>query len=255
MNLIDTHTHIYLPESDNDRDEVIERAVKNGVSRLLMPNIDLESVERMHQAATRYPDVCQMMIGLHPTSVGEDFEYQIDALERLSAKYDYKAIGEIGIDLFWDKTYFKEQVVAFKKQVAIAIGLGLPVVIHSRDSFPQVSEALEEFKGQDLKGVFHAFTGTSDDARRAVEMGFMIGIGGIVTFKNSGLDKIVREVGLDNIILETDSPYLAPVPFRGKRNESSYLCLINNKIAGIFGVTPEESASATYENSVTLFGL
>ncbi|MDX9727612.1 MAG: TatD family hydrolase [Bacteroidales bacterium] len=255
MNLIDTHTHIYLPEFDNDRDEVIERALGNGVSRLLMPNIDLEFVERMHQTATRYPDVCQMMIGLHPTSVGDDFEYQLEAIERLSAKYDYKAIGEIGIDLYWDKSHLPEQVVAFRKQVALAISLKLPVVIHSRDSFPQVSEALEEFKGQELRGVFHAFTGTSEDARRAVEIGFMIGIGGIVTFKNSGLAGIVREVGLDNIILETDSPYLAPVPYRGKRNESSYLCHINNKIAEIFGLTPEETASATYKNSVKLFDL
>jgi len=255
MNLIDTHTHIYLPEFDNDRDEVIERALGNGVSRLLMPNIDLDSVERMHQTATRYPNVCQMMIGLHPTSVGDDYEYQLDALERLSAKYDYKAIGEIGIDLYWDKSHLPEQVVAFRKQLALAINLNLPVVIHSRDSFPQVFEALEEFRGQELKGVLHAFTGTSEDARRAVEIGFMIGIGGIVTFKNSGLAGIVREVGLDKIILETDSPYLAPVPYRGKRNESSYLCLINNKIAEIFGLTPEETASATYENSVKLFGL
>jgi TatD DNase family protein len=195
------------------------------------------------------------MIGLHPTSVKEDYLSQVDKLETLSANHNFYAIGEIGIDLYWDQSRLNEQVLVFKRQVAFALKAGLPVVIHSRNSFAEVFKALEEFKGLGLKGVFHAFSGSLKDAESAISMGFKLGIGGIVTFKNSGLDKIVREVGLKNIILETDSPYLAPVPHRGKRNESSYICIINDKVAEILGLSPEETASVTYSNSIQLFGL
>jgi TatD DNase family protein len=164
-------------------------------------------------------------------------------------------VGEIGIDMYWDKTYLQEQMIAFRQQVEFAIEAGLPIVIHSRDSFPEVFSVLDEFAGENLTGVFHAFSGSMPDAEKAVRMGFMLGIGGPVTFKNSRLDKIVEEAGIGNIILETDSPYLAPVPFRGKRNESSYICIINKKIAEIFRITEEESAKVTFENSCRLFNI
>lgn len=253
--LIDTHTHIYLPEFDSDRDEIIARAVGSGVKILLMPNIDKDSVKPMLAVEKRYPGICMAMPGLHPTSVKNDFESQLEEIFRISPNYDFKAIGEIGIDLYWDKTFIEQQIIAFRKQVEYALEKDLPVVIHARESFRVIFEALEDFKGARLKGVFHAFTGTMSDAEKAVSMGFMLGIGGIVTFKNSGLDKIVSGIGIDNIILETDSPYLAPVPYRGKRNESSYICLINKKVAEISGLTPEETASITFRNSVRLFGL
>jgi TatD DNase family protein len=255
MQLIDTHTHIYLPEFDTDRDEVVNRAFQNGVVRLLMPNIDSGSSIQMLLAENRYPGICHPMIGLHPTSVKEDYVSQLERLERLAADHKFCAIGEIGIDLFWDKGHLNEQIIAFKRQIALALQTGLPVVVHSRDSFPEVFKAIEEFKGSGLTGVFHAFTGSLQDAEKAINLGFKLGIGGIVTFKNSGLDKVVSQAGLENIVLETDSPYLAPVPFRGKRNESSYLSIINNKVAEIFGISKEESASVTYSNSFQLFGL
>lgn len=255
MQLIDTHTHLYLPEFDNDRDEVVERAVNNGVVKMLMPNIDIQSVDRMLFAENRYPGICYSMIGLHPTSVKEDYATQLESLEKLVTTNKFIAIGEIGIDLYWSRTHLKEQLMAFKRQVGFAIELGLPVVIHARDSFAQVFDALNEFRGSDLKGVFHAFTGTVKDAEKAQEMGFYLGIGGIVTFKNSGLDKIVKEAGPANLILETDSPYLSPVPYRGKRNQSSYLCLINKKLAEICEMKEEETASVTYSNSKRLFNI
>ena len=255
MKLIDTHTHLYLPEFDTDRDEMVNRAVNTGVVKMLMPNIDLQSVDLMLSAAIRFPDICYPMVGLHPTSVKEDYLSQIDELESLVENQKFIAIGEIGIDLYWDKTQLKEQLVAFKRQVAFAIKTGLPVVIHSRESFPEVFSVLDEFEGKGLKGVFHAFSGSVNDAERAIGMGFKLGIGGIVTFKNSGLDKIVKETGPDNIILETDSPYLAPTPYRGKRNESSYICIINKKLAEIFGISEEKVASITFANATELFNL
>lgn len=255
MQLIDTHTHLYLPEFDTDRDEVVNRAVSSGVVKMLMPNIDIQSVDLMLYTEARYPGVCYPMIGIHPTSVKEDYLLQLDKLQNLATKHKFIAVGEIGIDLYWDKTFLKEQVVAFRRQIAFAIDKGLPVVIHSRESFPEVFSVLEEFEGKGLKGAFHAFTGNIKDAEKATGMGFKLGIGGILTFKNPGLDKIVKEIGLDNLILETDSPYLSPVPHRGKRNESSYICIINKKLAEILGMSEEEVASITFANSSGLFNL
>jgi TatD DNase family protein len=255
MQLIDTHTHIYLPEFDGDRDLVIKRAVESGVTKLLMPNINIDSASQMLSVENLYPGICFPMIGLHPTSVKEDYLTQIEKLETLAAGIKFCAIGEIGIDLYWDQSKLNEQVDAFTRQVAFAVGSGLPVVIHSRNSFPEVLRTLEEFAGSGVRGVFHAFSGTEEDAEKILRMGFKIGIGGIVTFRNSGLDMIVKHVGAKNIVLETDSPYLAPVPYRGKRNESSYLCLINDRISEILGMSKEETASVTYCNSVQLFGL
>jgi TatD DNase family protein len=255
MRLIDTHTHIYLPEFDTDRDEAVSRAVQNGVVNLLLPNIDISSVDTMLATEARYPGICQSMIGLHPTSVKEDYLTQLDKLEELWQKHKFIAIGEIGIDLYWDKTFLKEQMYSLRRQIEFALEKGLPVVIHSRDSFPEVFSILEEFEGKGLRGVLHAFTGTVNDAERAIGLGFLLGIGGIVTFKNSGLDQVVKSIGPEKLILETDSPYLAPVPYRGKRNESSYICLINRKLAETFGMNEEELAEITFKNSVSLFNI
>jgi TatD DNase family protein len=255
MKLIDTHTHLYLPEFDTDRDEVVSRAVSNGVVKLLMPNIDAKSVDLMISVEDKHPDVCYSMIGLHPTSVKEDFLSQLEILENFYPKHRFVAIGEIGIDLYWDKSFLKEQLIAFRKQIAFAIGKDLPVVIHSRESFPEVFSVLDEFEGKGLKGVLHAFTGTLKDAEKAINTGLKLGIGGIVTFKNSGLESVVKEIGPENIILETDSPYLSPVPHRGKRNESLYICIIIKKLAEIYGMSEEELSMITYTNSVDLFNL
>jgi TatD DNase family protein len=255
MQLIDTHTHLYLPEFDSDRDEMVKRSYENGVVKLLMPNIDINSVDSMLSAEKAYPGICYSMIGLHPTSVKEDYLRQLDILEDKAEHFPFIAVGEIGIDLYWDKTFIKEQIITFKRQINLGLKHNLPVVIHSRESFPEVFEALKEFEGSGITGVFHAFTGDFATADKAISLGFKLGIGGIVTFKNSGLDTVVRKVGIDNIILETDSPYLAPVPHRGKRNESAYIAIINRKIAEIFSIGIEETAAKTWSNSIELFKL
>lgn len=255
MKLIDSHTHLYLPEFNNDRDEVVERALEKGINKMLMPNIDINSLEAMRNCEERYPGNCYSMIGLHPTSVKEDYQEQLDFLEQKAGESRFIAIGEIGIDLYWDKTFIDQQITAFRRQILYAEAHNLPVVIHSRNAFPEVFSVLEGVEGTLPKGVFHAFTGSLEDAQRAVAMGFKLGIGGIVTFKNSGLDKIILETGIENLILETDSPYLAPVPHRGKRCESSYIAIINQKLAEIFSMSPEETALVTYKNSIELFDL
>lgn len=255
MQLIDTHTHIYLPEFDADRDETVARATGSGVVKMLLPNIDIHSIDSMLSAVGRYPDICLPMIGLHPTSVKNDYLSQLDKLESIYSNYKFVAIGEIGIDLYWDKTFLNEQIIALRKQIKFAIENRLPVVIHARYSFPEVFSVLDEFAGTGLKGVFHAFSGDMNDAEKAISMGFKLGIGGIVTFKNSGLDRIVKITGPENLILETDSPYLAPAPFRGKRNESSYLCIINKKLAEIFDMSEEALATVIFANSTRVFNL
>jgi len=255
MQYIDTHTHLYLPEFDTDRDEIVSRAVGNGIVKMLLPNIDIHSVDQMLSAVNRYAGICYPMTGLHPTSVKTDYLLQLDKLEQLFDEHKFIAIGEIGIDLFWDKSFLAEQIISFRRQIAFAQEKGLPVVIHSRDAFPEVFSVLDEFKGKSLRGVFHAFTGTLEDAERAIKMGFKLGIGGIVTFKNSGLENVVSKTGPENLILETDSPYLAPVPYRGKRNESLYIGIINRKLADIFKIEEEEMASIVYSNSISLFNL
>jgi TatD DNase family protein len=253
MQLADTHTHLYLPEFDSDRDEMIGRALSKGVEKLLMPNIDIHSVKAMLSAADRYKGICFPMLGLHPTSVKDDYSDQISMLEELFSRENFIAAGEIGIDLYWDTTRLKEQSDAMRRQVAFAVSNELPVVIHSRESFPQVFSVLGEFRGENLSGVMHAFSGTTEDAEKAVEMGFMLGIGGPLTYRNSRLGETIKAVGIMNIVLETDSPYLSPVPHRGKRNESSYISIINRKVSEIFEITEEESARQTFENSCRLF--
>jgi TatD DNase family protein len=253
MQLIDTHTHLYLPEFDSDRDEMVSRAAGGSIVKLLMPNIDNNSLEAMLSAAARYEGICFPMLGLHPTSVKEDYLHQLDQLEKSFDNHEFIAVGEIGIDLYWDKTHLTEQLHAMNRQVRLALDKGLPIVVHSRESFPEVFSVLEEFRGSGLKGVLHAFSGTEEDAEKAAKMGFMLGIGGPLTFKNSRLPSVIRSVGIENIILETDSPYLAPVPYRGQRNESAYIQIINKKLAEVFGINEDESARITFENSSRLF--
>jgi TatD DNase family protein len=254
MQFIDTHTHLYLPEFNADRDIVIECATNRGVEKMLMPNIDIHSIDAMMNAVERYKGRCFPMIGLHPTSVKNDYADQIEKMETIFFDNHFIAIGEIGIDLYWDKTYIKEQIQAFKRQVNFAVTHNLPVIIHARESFPEVFSALEELP-KSIKGIFHAFSGTPEYAQKAVNMGFKLGIGGMVTFKNAGLEKVLKSVTPHDIVLETDSPYLAPVPFRGKRNESAYLPIINKKVSEIYGMTEEKMAEITYQNSVELFKL
>lgn len=255
MNLIDTHTHLYLPEFDHDRDEVVARAVKEGVIAMLLPNIDTKSLPVMMETANRYSGICMPMAGLHPTSVKENYEEELEFITGTASSGSFVAIGEIGIDLYWDKTYLNEQIIAFQKQLDLAIQLNLPVVIHARESFGPIFEVLSDYRNTTLKGVFHAFSGGSKELQNALDMGFMIGIGGIVTFKNSTLPEVIASATIDKIILETDSPFLSPVPHRGQRNESSYLAFINYRLSSIFGITREESAAITTSNAVSLFNL
>ena len=255
MNLTDTHTHLYLDAFDNDRQEVVERAIEQGVTTMLLPNIDHGSLDALIGLCDRFPGHCFPMVGLHPTSVGADYETE---LEKLFSRYEeqaFIAIGEIGIDLYWDKTFFQQQQNAFRIQIEFALDKGLPLVIHSRDSFDAIMSILVDYKNTGLSGVFHCFTGTLEEAQRSIDFGFKLGIGGVVTFKNSGLDKVVKEIELEHLVLETDSPFLAPVPFRGKRNESTYINLIANQVSEIKQLTKEEVARATTENANELFNL
>jgi len=255
MQLIDTHTHLFLPEFDSDRAQVIENAIQKGVYKMLLPNVDSSSIEPLIHLAKKYPDHCFQMIGLHPTSVKDDYKTEINIIEDWLKKEKFIAIGEIGIDLYWDKTFFTQQQETFKYQIHLAKKLDLPIVIHARESFNEIFDLLKHEIDGNLKGVFHAFTGDSNQANQIIEWGFKIGIGGIVTFKNSGLDSIVKNIDINHIVLESDSPYLAPVPFRGKRNESAYIIDVAEKIAQIKNTTLIEVAKITTENAKQLFKL
>jgi TatD DNase family protein len=260
MTLTDTHTHLYAPEFDADRDTLIAEAIDKGVTRFFLPNIDETSVEAMTALESKYPEHCHALMGLHPCSVGAHWEKDLAAVEARFTQRTYAGVGEIGMDLYWDKTYVTEQEEVLRRQLRLAHRHRLPVVLHSRDSFEEIYRILlDENKHlenpqQPLRGIFHCFTGTPDQAERAIGLGFFLGIGGVVTFKNSGLDKVVAGVGLQHLVLETDAPYLAPAPFRGKRNVPSYLLLVAEKLADIFRLPLEEVAAVTTENSRTIFG-
>lgn len=268
--LTDTHTHLYSTKFAYDREAMIQRALDAGVTRLFLPNVDAESIPGMLELATKYPQNCFPMMGLHPCHVKDDAAAQLETVRRwLFEKMDdtgtvhpvnFCAVGEIGLDYYWDLTYREQQKAALRLQVGWAKQLGLPIVIHSRESFDDIIVILEELadcqteRSRSLRGVFHCFTGTVAQARRAMDIGFYLGIGGVVTYKNSGLAEVVKEINLDRIILETDSPYLAPVPHRGKRNESAYVKLVADKVAETLRLTTEEVAAKTTANSVELFG-
>jgi TatD DNase family protein len=255
MEFIDTHTHLYLPEFDADREAIVETAIHRGVTRMLLPNIDSSSVEVLHALSDRFPENCYPMMGLHPTSVAENYLEELAKVEEMLEQRRYCAIGEIGIDLYWDKTHIRQQVDAFSLQLDLSLKYDLPVAIHARESFPEILEVLSSYSGKGLKGVFHAFTGTVEIAEKVIGMGFMLGIGGIVTYKKSTLPEVIEKTELSEIVLETDSPYLTPVPFRGKRNESSYIPYIAETIARIKNIPVEEVAGITSGNAMRLFEL
>lgn len=255
--LIDTHSHLFLEEFAEDLPQVMERARNAGVSYIFMPNIDSTTIESMLSVCNAYPGYCFPMIGLHPTSVNESYERELAIVyERLLAPNNFKAIGEIGLDLFWDKTFLKEQLVTFEKQIEWALEFKLPIVIHSREAFDYIYKVMEPYKNTALSGVFHSFTGTQEEAARLLEFeGFMLGINGVVTFKKSTLPETLLTVPLERIVLETDSPYLTPVPNRGKRNESAYVKDTLNKVAEIYRLTDEYVAEVTSENALKVFGI
>ena len=252
--MIDTHSHIYSEEFDTDRAEVIQRAKDIGVQHIILPNVDSESLPRMLQLEAEYPDFCYACIGLHPTSVNAEYKNELKLVESELERRKYLAIGEIGIDLYWDKSFLNEQVIVFQQQLEWALKYNLPVIIHVRNSFAETMEAMKPFLGKGLKGVFHSFTGTKHEAQEIINLGgFLLGINGIVTFKNSGLDKTLTNIDIQNIILETDSPYLTPVPFRGKRNESAYINIIAECVSGIYNLNKTEVIETTTRNAKILF--
>lgn len=252
--MIDTHSHIYSEEFDQDRGEMIRRAKNAGVTKIILPNIDSESLPNMLQLEQAYPDFCFAAIGLHPTSVKEDFEQELKIVRRELERQKYIAIGETGIDLYWDKTFYQEQIKSLQTQVEWALEFDLPVIIHVRNSHNETIEALQPYKGKGLKGIFHCFTGSKKEAEEIFELGnFLLGIGGVVTFKNAGLAENLKDIPLEKLVLETDSPYLAPVPYRGKRNEPSYLSFVCEKLAEIYNLTSSEIIQVTTQNTESLF--
>lgn len=255
MQLTDTHTHIYYQAGGPELAKQMDRCFENEVERLFLPNVDSNSIDKVMQTVSAYPDHCYPMLGLHPCSVKEDYRLELETIEKALSQYKVYAIGEIGLDLYWDKTKLKEQIEAFKIQVDWAKDRNLPIVIHCRDAFDELFAVLKDLRDDKLRGIFHCFTGTLEQAKEAIEYGFYLGIGGVVTFKNAGLDKVVEEVSLDHIVLETDSPYLAPAPFRGKENESSYLYHIAEKVADLHQRSIEEIAEITTQNSKNIFGV
>ena len=257
MRLIDTHSHLFLEEFSEDLPQVIERARSAGVTHIFMPNIDSTTIDSMLSVCNTYNDYCFPMIGLHPTSVNADYEKELEIVAReLRSFNNYIAIGEVGMDLYWDKTFLKEQQIVLDKQINWALEYDLPVVIHCRDAFGYIYNVLEPYKNTSLKGVFHSFTGTDDEAARILEFsGFLIGINGVVTFKKSRLPEVLTKIPLEKIVLETDSPYLTPVPNRGKRNESAYVKDTLMKVSDIYRMSPEAVGRVTSENALKVFGM
>ena len=255
MIITDTHTHLYSDAFDTDRSEMIQRAIEAGVTRFFIPAIDSAYTESMLQLEKDFPDHMFLMMGLHPTSVKDNYKEELAHVEAQLASRSFFAIGEIGIDLYWDKSTLDIQVDAFTQQIRLAKKYKLPIVIHCRDAFDEVFEVLESEKGLDLFGIFHCFTGTLEQAKKAISYNMKLGIGGVITFKNGKIDQFLNQIELKDIVLETDSPYLAPKPFRGKRNESAYINKVVEKLAEIYNVTEDEIADVTTENSKAIFGI
>ncbi|MCE6987506.1 TatD family hydrolase [Dyadobacter sp. CY323] len=250
--MIETHAHIYSDDYAEDRDEMLDRAWKAGIEQIWMPNCDSGTITGMMELAKKYPEKCLPMIGLHPTYVKDDFENELAIMEEWLDMYPFIAVGEIGMDLFWDVTFKEQQEKAFLYQCKLARKHNLWIDIHSRSAFSETVRLIEEFADPRLTGIFHCFTGTLEEAEKAIELGFKLGIGGVATFKNGGLDKVIPFIGLDNLVLETDSPYLTPVPFRGKRNEVSYIDLVAQRVADLKQITKAEVISATTETAQKL---
>jgi TatD DNase family protein len=253
--ITDTHTHLYSEEFDQDRNEMIQRAIDVGVTRFFIPAIDSSCTEAMYDLEKNYPDHVFLMMGLHPTYVKDNYLEELEHVENELAKRKFYAIGEIGIDLYWDKTHLTEQQIAFRTQIQWAKKYKLPIVIHCREAFDEIFEILEEEKSPELFGIFHCFSGTYEQALRAISCNMKLGIGGVVTFKNGKIDQFLNQIDLKHIVLETDSPYLAPIPYRGKRNESSYLINVLDKLSQIYDLSTDEIARITTENSKVIFGI
>jgi len=253
--IIDTHSHIYLPEFDADRDSMLMRAEIEGIRLILMPAIDNETHSIMLKVENENPKRCLSMMGLHPCSIREGYKKELKIVEEYFEKRRFVAVGETGLDFYWDGTFTKEQYESFQTQIDLAKQYDIPVVIHSRNSIDECIKVIKENQQGNLKGVFHCFSGNEKQANEIIDLGFYMGIGGVVTFKNSGLDKVMADVDMKNVVLETDAPYLAPVPFRGKRNECSYLKYVVEKLAGIKNVAEEEVANITTKNAKELFNI
>ncbi|HHY0534061.1 TatD family hydrolase [Vibrio parahaemolyticus] len=251
--MIDTHAHIYASEFDNDRDEVVERALTQGITKILLPNIDLDSIEPMLQTEAAYPEVCHSMMGLHPCYVDSNVDQTLEIIRGWFEKHNFIAVGEIGIDLYWDKTHQAEQEMAFVTQLNWAKEMDLPVVIHTRDSIAETLTLLRQEQDGRLRGVFHCFGGSLEEARAINELGFHLGLGGVSTFKNGGMDQVIPHLDMQWVILETDCPYLAPVPHRGKRNEPAYTSLVAQRVADLRGEEVATIDAITTENANSLF--
>ena len=253
--MIDTHAHIYASEFDNDRDEVVKRALEQGIDKILLPNIDLESIEPMLKTEAAYPEICRSMMGLHPCYVDGNVEQTLAIIRGWFEKHNFIAVGEIGIDLYWDKTFRAEQEMAFATQLNWAKEMNLPVVIHTRDSIEETLTLLRQEQDGSLRGVFHCFGGSVEEAQAINELGFHLGLGGVSTFKNGGMDKVIPHLDMNWVILETDCPYLAPVPHRGKRNEPAYTSLVAARVAELRGENVEAIDAITTKNAEALFNL
>lgn len=255
MIFTDTHTHPYYVKETDEQHKQIARCIETGVRRLFMPCVDVSSMEMMEPFVSQYPDICFPMLGLHPCSVAQDFATQIEHIKNNPYNFNICAIGEIGMDLYWDKTFIAEQEYAFKMQIQWAKELKLPIVIHCRNAFEEVMKILHQEKDEQLKGIFHCFSGSIEQAKRIIDLGFYLGIGGVLTYKNAKLDTVIEQIDLQHIVLETDAPYLSPEPFRGKPNESSYIVYIAQKIAKIKNKNIEDIAQVTTQNSINIFGV
>jgi len=257
MILTDTHAHLYAKEFDNDRDDILKRAIASGVHRFFLPNMDSTSIPGMLELSGKFPENCFPMMGLHPCSVNLTYESELKLIGSYLERKDQKfyAIGEIGLDFYWDKQFAVQQIAVFRSQIELALEFKLPIVIHVRKAFKETIEITKEYTEKGLRGIFHCFSGSLEEANQIISLKqFKLGIGGVVTFKNGGLSEVVSEIPLEFIVLETDAPYLAPVPYRGKRNESSYLLLIAKKIAELKKCSLEEVAKQTTDNSIDIFG-
>ena len=250
--LIDSHCHLYLKEFEADLEAVMQRAFEAGVQKFYLPAIDSNTTADMLRLEKSYPGICIPMAGLHPCSVKDNYVQELELVNRMLSQRKFAAIGEIGLDLYWDKTFIHQQYDAFNQQIELAMAYQLPIVIHTREAMKETLKVIENYKGR-IKGIFHCFGGNLEEANQVIELGFLMGIGGVVTYKNAGLAAVIKEVDLQHIVLETDAPYLAPVPFRGKRNESSYIKYVQEKIALIKNIDPEEVAAITTANASRVF--
>jgi TatD DNase family protein len=251
--IIDTHTHLYLNEFATDIDEVIKRAGDEGVTKFYLPSIDSSETENIFSLEKKYPGKCFAMMGLHPCSVKENYKEELEGVYQWLQQRKFAAVGEIGLDLYWDKTFIQQQYESFHKQIEWALQFQLPVVLHTREAVQQSIDVVKEYAGKNLHGIFHCFGGTLQNALDIIDTGFYLGIGGVITYKNSGLAEIIKQIELKHIVLETDAPYLAPMPFRGKRNESSYLKYVVHKIAEVKNISVEEVAKITTVNAENIF--